>query len=249
MTHISVITTLFNYKNYIGSCIESFLSQNFTDSEMIIIDDCSTDNPMKSIKKYISERVRYYRLDKNMGYSFAKNFGIKHAKFEILSMLDADDMLYKDSLHSRYKKIQSGFDFVHGPALDLENGKLKLSKLWAKWLKSSKDEKSYKMIHAQTVMLKKDIHRKVGLYDESLKCKSDREMWARIMSRQDEFKVSYVNDPVSIYRVHKNQMHRSDWKIKNNDKLQRDVLDRIARRRKNLSDCTMLGDENGFEKC
>lgn len=241
MTLVSVVTTLFNYSNYIGDCIESVLSQNFN-AEMIIIDDSSTDNPMRYIKKYLSQKIRYYKLDDNMGYSYAKNFGIKESKSDILVMLDADDMLCKDSLSRRYEKIRRGFDFVHGPALDLENGKLKISGLWSKWLKSSKDEKSYKMIHAQTVMLKKDIHRKVGLYDESLKCKSDREMWARIMSRQDIFKVSYVDDPVSIYRVHKKQMHRSDWKIKNNDKLQRDVLERINRRQKDLSDCVMLGE-------
>ena len=89
MVKVSVITTLYNYKDYIVDCIESFLSQNFKDSEMIIVDDNSIDNPYKNIKKYISDRVKYINLDKNMGYSYAKNIGIKASNSDILVMVDA----------------------------------------------------------------------------------------------------------------------------------------------------------------
>ena len=71
-------------------------------------------------------------------------------------------------------------------------------------------------------MLKKNIHRKIGLYDESLRSKSDREMWARILNHG--YKMSYVEDYVSLYRRHNKQMHRSPEKLKINDKLQNHVL-------------------------
>ena len=179
MFKVSVITTLYNYSNYIDACIKSFLDQNFKDSEMIIVDDASSDNPYKVIKKYESNRIKYIKLDKNMGYSYAKNIGIKFCNSEILVMLDADDMLTLDSLKIRYKRIMKGYDFVHGPCLDIKEKRLLVrNRLWDLWL----EKNTWKYVHAQGVMLKKDIHREIGLYDESLRCKSDREFFARVFN-------------------------------------------------------------------
>jgi len=73
---VSVITTLYNYKNYIKDCIKSFLKQDFIDSEMIIVDDGSTDNPYDVIEPLENGRIKYIRSIKNYGYSHAKNVGI-----------------------------------------------------------------------------------------------------------------------------------------------------------------------------
>jgi len=236
--NISVITTLYNYSNYIEEAIKSFLDQNFNDTEMIIVDDASTDNPYKIIKKYENDKIKYIRLEKNQGYSHAKNVGIKASLSETLVMLDADDMLVKGSLESRYYKLMLGYDFVHGPVLELRKGALKEHKLWKQWKKSNKDASCYRLVHAQSVMLKKEIHRQIGLYDESLRCKSDREMWARIFSHN--FKIGWVNDYVSVYRSHSKQMHKSKEKMKINDKLQKQVLKKIKKRVSDLSDLEML---------
>jgi len=243
MFKVSVITTLYNYKDYIVDCIESFLKQNFKDSEMIIVDDASTDNPYPNIKKYMSDRVRYIKLDKNMGYSHAKNVGIKASISDVLVMLDSDDMITENGISLRYDRIQEGYDLVHGPVLDFtkKEGKIitKESRLWQKWKKSRKDASCYKLIHAQSVMLKKDIHKKIGLYDENLRSKSDREMWARILNHN--FRISYVEDYVSLYRRHNKQMHRSPEKLKINDELQKQVLSLIEKRKNDLSGLLMLG--------
>jgi glycosyltransferase involved in cell wall biosynthesis len=242
MFKVSVVTTLYNYSDYIVDCIESFLNQSFKDSEMIIVDDASIDNPYSNIKKYLSDRVKYIKLDKNMGYSHAKNAGIKAASSDILVMLDADDMTTENGIELRYNKIQEGYDLVHGPVLDftMKNGKMntKESRLWPKWKKSKQNASCYKLIHAQSVMLKKDIHRKIGLYDETLRSKSDREMWARILNHG--YEMSYVEDYVSLYRRHNKQMHRSPEKLRINDKLQKRVLSLIDKRKKDLTGLTML---------
>ena len=236
MTKISVITTLYNYRNYIEDCIKSFLDQNFKDSEMIIIDDDSLDNPYEVIKKYESDRIKYIRLDKNRGYSYAKNVGIKACNSEILVMLDADDMLTPDSLKIRYKRMKKkDYDFVHGPCLDMKEGRRMVrNRLWDLWLKKG----GWKNVHAQGVMLKKDIHRKIGLYDESLWCKSDREFFARVFNHN--FKIGVVEEDVAFYRRHKKQMHRSKEKLRINDKLQKAVIKKIEVRKKDLSGLEML---------
>ncbi len=235
MFKVSVITTLYNYKEYIVECIKSFLEQDFNKAEMIIVDDFSTDNPYKNIKKHISKRIKYIKLDENKGYSFAKNIGIKSSNSEILVMLDSDDMLTKNSISIRYKKIRKNYDFVHGPCIDKkENRPLIRNRMWELWLK----EKTYKYVHAQGVMLKKDIHRKIGLYDEVLRCKSDREFFARVFNYG--FRIGTVSKDVAFYRRHKKQMHRSKEKLKINEKLQKEVLEKIEKRKKDLSDLEML---------
>jgi len=232
---VSVITSLYNYSNFIGDAIKSFMKQDFTSSEMVIVDDGSTDQPMKTIKDLLNERVRYICLDRNYGYSKAKNEGIKQSRSEILVMLDADDMLTKKGISTRYNEIVKGFDFIYGPVLDFKNSKIiGRSKMWSSWEKTKK----WKYVHAQGVMLKKQIHREIGLYDESLWCKSDREMFARIFNYK--YKIGTVNENVAIYRIHSKQMHKSKRKLKINKKLQNIVQRKIKKREKDLSDVEML---------
>lgn len=235
MFKVSVITTLYNYRDYIKDNIKSFLKQNFEDSELVIVDDASTDNPYKIIKKYESDRVKYIRLDKNKGYSNAKNVGIKASNSEVLIMIDADDMLTKNGISVRYKKLMEGYDFVHGPCLNYKQGKpMSRHKLWNEWLKY----KTFKYVHAQGVILKKDLHRKIGLYDFNLKCKSDREFFARVFNHG--FKIGTVDEDVAIYRRHKKQMHCSKEKLKINNRLQKEVLALIEKRKTNLSGLEIL---------
>lgn len=232
---VSVIVTLYNYEEYIGKCIQSFLSQNFHDSEMIIVDDCSTDDSCKVVEKYESSRVRCIRLRENGNYSHAKNIGIKCANAEILVMLDADDMLTENGITSRYEKIQEGFDLVHGPCIVVQdNGSRRRGTIWGKYLKTGNPRD----IHAQTVMLRKDIHRKIGLYDETLWNTSDREMWIRIHNHN--FKIGYVNEDVSIYRMHSKQMHRSDEKQRVLKATLALVEEQSEKRKTDLTDLEML---------
>ena len=236
MSRISVITTLYNYRNYIGECITSFLHQKFDGAEMIIVDDASTDDPYKDIKKYLSYHIKYIKLDENKGYSHAKNVGIRACNSDILVMLDADDMLTPDSLKIRYKRMmKKDYDFVHGPCLDMKEGRpLVRNRLWDLW----NEKGGWKHVHAQGVMLKKDIHRKIGLYDETLWCKSDREFFARVFNHG--YKIGVVKEDVAFYRRHKKQMHRSKEKLKINKKLQKEVINKIEKRKTDLSGLEML---------
>ena len=231
---VSVITTLYNYREYIEECIQSFLNQDFTDSELIIVDDMSTDDPYEVIKKYESDRVRYIRLSEKGNYSVAKNVGIRCARADVLVMLDSDDMLTKNGISSRYTKLIEGFDFVHGPCLVLYHGSKYRAAVWAKYLRT----KQYRDIHAQTVMLRKDIHQKIGLYDEELWSASDYEMWGRIFNHG--FKIGYVEEDVSVYRMHSKQMHSSDRKQRELSAITKLVDEKIEKRKTDLIGLEML---------
>lgn len=239
---ISVITTLFNYQKYIKSCIESVMKQNYHDFEMIIVDDASQDGGADIVRGLLNnyKNLRLIKLNRNYGYSTAKNVGIKESCGDLIVMLDADDMLLPGSLEMRKNVIDNGHDLVHGYAFNLHGHKRSESELKGKWRSCSKDPLKWKYIHPQCVMLKKQIHNIIGMYDENLRCKSDREMWARICNHG--FNVKYINSPVALYRIHEKQMHKSKWKLSNNKKLTSELLSLVEIRKRDTSDCIKLND-------
>jgi len=234
-TKVSVITTLYNYRNYISDCIESFLNQDFKHSEMVIVDDASTDDPFEVIQKYKSKRIKYIRLPKNGNYSNAKNVGIKASNSEVLVMIDADDMLTTDGISLRYAKLMEGFDLVHGPCLRFESKGFRRDPMWRRWLET----KDPLWIHAQGVMLRKDIHRKIGLYDPWFWAQADREMFLRIGNAG--FKIGTVDENVAVYRIHSAQMCTSRRKKRDRPNLKKKMYE-VLKNRKN-------GDFSGLEMC
>ena len=179
--------------------------------------------------------MRYTLLKEKANYSVAKNVGIKNSRAEVLVMLDADDMLTPNGITVRYDKLMEGFDLVHGPSLIWkDNGQRERGSIWNKYLKT----RNPRDIHAQTVMLRKDIHRKIGLYDSTMWNSSDREMWIRIYNHG--FKIGFVHENVSIYRMHSRQMHRSKEKLAVLNEVLRNIEVISKRRKTDLSDLEML---------
>ena len=240
MAKVSVITTLYNYKKYIAECISSVLHQDYKNLEMIIVDDMSTDNGCEIVKTFINKyaNIRLIRLNNNYGYSTAKNVGIAAASGEVICMLDADDMLLPGSISSRMAKMNEGFDFVHGWAYNFDKRGRRENEMRKKWINNPEDRLRWKYIHPQGVLLKKSVHEIVGLYDEELKCKSDREMWARIFYRK--IPIAFIDSPVSLYRQHMSQMHKSMWKKENNKRLASELFSLVEIRKQDISDCEIL---------
>lgn len=76
---ISVVVPVYNAERYIGKCVESIQSQTYENLEIILVDDCSTDNSLKLCKQYASKdpRLKIVEHQKNQGVSAARNSGIK----------------------------------------------------------------------------------------------------------------------------------------------------------------------------
>lgn len=91
---VSIIMPLYNSGKFIEQSIKSVLTQTYKDWELIIIDDCSSDNSNDIVKKYIKKdnRIKFIKLDKNSGASIARNEGIKIAKGRYITFLDSDDL-------------------------------------------------------------------------------------------------------------------------------------------------------------
>lgn len=89
---ISVILPVYNGSSYIAECILSLLNQSYSNFEIIIIDDCSTDNTPDIIASFYDERIRYYRNHKNHGIVFSLNKALSLVTGQYIARMDADDI-------------------------------------------------------------------------------------------------------------------------------------------------------------
>jgi glycosyltransferase involved in cell wall biosynthesis len=95
---VSILMTVFDEEKYILRSLNSLINQSYKKWEAIIVDDFSTDNTAKIIKKLNDKRIKYTKLQKHMGRNFAINHGLKRCSGKYISILDADDFYIKDKL-------------------------------------------------------------------------------------------------------------------------------------------------------
>lgn len=103
---ISIITASYNYENYIKETVQSVLSQTYNDWEMIIVDDCSTDNSIDVIKSYNDDRIKLFINKKNLGLKETLKRGIKEASSDWIVFLESDDVLAPDYLAKKVEIAQ-----------------------------------------------------------------------------------------------------------------------------------------------
>lgn len=108
---ISVLISTYNSENYIKQSIESVLSQTFSDFELIIINDGSTDNTDKIIKSFNDPRIIYIKQN-NLGVSKSLNKGLKIASGKYIAKLDADDICFPFRLEKQYEFMENNPSYV-----------------------------------------------------------------------------------------------------------------------------------------
>ena len=108
MPKVSVIVPVYNTEKYLDKCIQSILSQTFTDFELLLIDDGSTDASGAICDKYAEQdlRVRVFHKE-NGGVTSARRMGVENAIGEFVTFVDSDDELYSDALSTLLKKTTS----------------------------------------------------------------------------------------------------------------------------------------------
>jgi glycosyltransferase involved in cell wall biosynthesis len=113
MPRFSVVIPLYNKEGYVESTLKSVLEQTFTDFEIIVVNDCSTDASMSVVEKIQDSRIKILEHSMNKGLSASRNTGIKNAEASYIAFLDADDLWKPDFL----KKID--FLITHYPEASL----------------------------------------------------------------------------------------------------------------------------------
>ncbi len=120
----SIIVPAYNVEKYIEEAIKSVLAQEFEDYELILIDDCSTDNTKNILEKYKSKTTKIYSTTKNTGTAAGpRNVGLKHARGEYIIFLDGDDKLYNSKVLGKINKLisEEKYDVVYLGYQDIGN--------------------------------------------------------------------------------------------------------------------------------
>lgn len=124
MPKVSVIVPVYNTDRYLRSCIESLINQTIDDIEIILIDDCSTDQSPIILEEYQRQyplKIKVFRNSQNMGQGYTRNIGIKNALGEYIGFVDSDDYInprmyqdmYQEAISNNYPEIIStGIRFV-----------------------------------------------------------------------------------------------------------------------------------------
>ncbi len=124
----SIIISAYNIENYIERAINSVLNQDFKDYELIVINDCSTDNTLEKINKF--NNIKIINSKKNLGLGAVRNIGIDNAKGEYILHLDGDDTMYNETVLSRINELigNNEFDIIFLGFEDVGgHGKLRIS--------------------------------------------------------------------------------------------------------------------------
>ncbi len=114
---VSIITPAYNCETTIQETIESVIGQTYTNWEMIIVNDCSTDHTVDVIAKYVKAdtRIKLVNLDKNFGAAYARNTAIKISQGRYIALIDSDDLWKKQKLEKQInymRKNKYAFTFT-----------------------------------------------------------------------------------------------------------------------------------------
>lgn len=195
MPKITVLLPVYNAEKFVGEAIDSVLNQTFSDFELLIINDASTDGSEKIILSYKDARIRYYKNKKNLGVAKTLNRGLKLARGEYIARQDADDIFLPNKLERQYEILKkdknlvmvcSHFDYVDEKGRFLSSFKLA----------PSSEEIYYELQfrnclgHPTVIFNKKIILNEFKGYNE--KCEAeDYDLWSRISKK---YKILKLNE-------------------------------------------------------
>ncbi|WP_114936924.1 glycosyltransferase family 2 protein [Mucilaginibacter endophyticus] len=215
---VSVIMPAYNAEKYIAASIESVIQQTYTNWELLIVDDGSTDQTAAIIKRYISadKRVKYF-FQENGRQGKAKNLAIANSSGVFLAFLDADDLWLKEKLEVSIHEINTrDYSLVFTDCYIFE-GELPedFSTLKTMGVQSAVYEGrpalltflNYNQIPNLTVLAKKELFLNTGGFIDKVVAE-DYEMWLRLLKNGAVFKALPLQ--LSLYRVHSESITARD---------------------------------------
>jgi glycosyltransferase involved in cell wall biosynthesis len=191
---LSVVIASYNHAAFIGEAIRSVLEQSFQDFEILITDDASQDNSPEVIRKIIDPRVSLEVFSKNSGFSIALNASIKRARGKFISVLGSDDFILPGTLKQQIEFMQVHPDVaaVFGMPKMVNEAGLPLNRGYAEFSSPFPDSnptrkewlrhfffKGNCLCHPG-VMIRREVHNELGLYDPRMLNLSDLDMWVRL---------------------------------------------------------------------
>jgi glycosyltransferase involved in cell wall biosynthesis len=214
MPKVTVVIPTYNYARFLGEAIQSVLDQTFTDFELVVVDDGSTDNTREVVGSFKDPRVRYI-YQEHRGVSVAQNTGHKASVSEYITGLGADDSYLPQNLELKVKVLDARPELAlvcsDAWMIDGRTGSI-LGKYWhGKPFNHSVDprraaqqplkELLYRefFITPQATLIRRKVIDEVGLFDESLPTHEDWDLFFRIVQR---FPIETIDIPLIKMKHH-----------------------------------------------
>jgi len=209
---VTVITPLFNAQDFIGETIESVLDQTYQNWEMIIVDDCSTDNSRDIVKKYEAKesRIKLIELEKNFGGpARPRNVGLDISKGDYLAFLDADDVWLKNKLQVQINEMlvnnldftSTDSKFIDDNSIDTIINKHKIIIFFKKIKRKAtlSDVIKGSFISTSSAIVSKNF---ISKFDENKDFigVEDMYLWMKILNKKN-VRYKYIRDKLIKYRV------------------------------------------------
>lgn len=199
---VSIIMPSYNTEKYIKKSIASVIKQTYQNWELIIVDDCSTDNTDDIIKKFDDVRIRYIKNKRNFGAAISRNRALRLAKGRWIAFLDSDDLWKVQKLEKQLKFMKDyGYSFTFTDYRTQLNGK------WLPYINSGpsivtrRKLYNYCYIFTSTVIYDRE---KIGLIQiENIKKNNDYAMWFQAIEKANFYRFP---ECLSFYIKHENSI-------------------------------------------
>ena len=187
MPYFSVVIPVYNKEKFVAKTLKSVLDQTFTDFEIIIVNDGSTDKSEVKILEFKDSRIQYYSK-KNEGVAVARNFGIEKATSDYICFIDADDIWFPNFLETMHRFISEFPEQkVFATAIEIETKNKTIPAHYSISKKSDFEivdffDASQKecILWTSSACIHKSVFEKVGTFDTMIKHGEDTELWIRI---------------------------------------------------------------------
>lgn len=211
----TVVISLYNKEVYIKNTIESVLNQTFTDFEIIVVNDGSTDDSYNIITAINDSRINLFTIT-NHGASYARNYGIKKANTGFIALLDGDDLWHKNHLENMFhltREFPNAGMYCSGYNILFDNKYIKKTKLKGIPYKYKGLIKNYfecnlydSIVNSSIVIIPKYVFDDIGFFDEDMKSGQDTYLWTQIAIK---YKVAINNIVTATIIKNDNSLSKS----------------------------------------
>lgn len=196
---VSIIIPSYNRKDSIIKSVNSVLEQTYSDIEVIVVDDCSTDGTEDVVKSIKNNKLKYIKCSENRGVATARNIGLENAKGRYIAFNDSDDIWKKNKLELQMRKLENNSDYgMVYCAFSRKRGEKILYNMPS--IKQDRNDLSGKMfdflirgnvIGTPTMVLKREVFDVVGNFRMGLRRLDDYEFILRVANK---FSIGYVDE-------------------------------------------------------
>lgn len=195
---VSIVMPAFNAEKYIVDAIDSVTNQTYTNWELLIVDDCSTDNTREIVTSIDDNRIRYLKNPTNSGAAISRNYALREADGKWIAFLDSDDVWTPNKLE---KQIE--FMMEHGYAFTFTDYRICLNGSWLPYVCTGPNhvnkKKMYDYCYFSTITVMYD-REKVGLIQiANLRKNNDYAMWLKAIEKADAYR---LDECLSFYIKH-----------------------------------------------